>query len=353
MKALRKFFQILSVLAVFAMLFAQVGKVAAQSDSNYADWNNPQWADEFATGSRNAVFSTANPLPKGSELPQAVKDAMTHGMVVVLIEPWRMGCPVSPETDPNCNVGYVKSFTDWDKLYEAVYGKVEANKGHAGPWTDGSVHLTRIPELAAGVATDTDWAMFANGDLKITFAENQLLPDQDPTAGAKSFRLIEPWRHTCIGSNSSDPDCNVGKSGVFPDWQSLKEYLSEGGWTRGSVMAQDKVFDAGGNLPTPVAAPTMAPVVPTTSPSMPELPLFGFARGVITIAMVIIGLMILFMLIVTVWAVVAAWHIHWLYGIGTLIVALVLQTLLGIIGTLLLVIWIIVIRFAKWDWPKP
>lgn len=335
--------QILVVVGfLFASVFNPVG-VAAQTDPNFADWDNPQWAEEFAIGSRNAVFSTTNPLPKASELPQEVKDALTHGMVAVLIEPWRVGCP-EPLTDPNCNVGYVKSFTDWSKLYRTVYGKIEANKGNIGPWTNGSVHLTRIPELAAGIATETDWGMFANGDLKITFAENQLLPVEDPTAGANSFRLIEPWRHTCIGDDSTDLDCNVGKSGVFPDWQSLRDFLSTGGWTRGSIMTQDKVILITGNLPEVVVVPPVVeqPIesvkIQSDVVSTTLNPIFGYFTGVVTWLLIGLALMYLVMLLITIWAVWIAWRIHWAIGLVMLFVALVVQYFLGIIGTALVLL---------------
>ncbi len=348
MNARKSVFQILAILAIlFATVFSPVG-VAAQ-DSNFADWNNPQWADEFASGSRNAVFSTANPLPKESDLPQAVKDALAHGMVAVLVEPWRVGCP-EPLNDVNCNVGYVKSFYDWDKLYDAVYKSVEANKGHVGPWTDGSVHLTRLPEVAAGLATQADWGMFTNGDLRITFAENQLLPDQDPTAGAKSFRLIEPWRHTCIGSNSSDPDCNVGKSGVFPDWQSLKDYLSEGGWTRGSVMAQDKVSDAGGNLPQPGADdPYVQPNVPVEHFTIDLtwfFNLFNFVKWSILFGWIFMAFVMLASFGLWLWSVIVMWRVHWLWGLAAAISGFLFPVIVPIA-------WLILHKFAVTTWPVP
>jgi hypothetical protein len=259
--------------AIFAvaLIFGAFGvsPVLANTDPNDPRWEDPTWVREFVDGKRNAVFGPI-PLPSSDELPQAVKDALTHGGFAVLIEPWRVGCPVSPETDPNCNVGFVRSFTDWDELYNAVYGKVEANSGHIGPWTDGSVKISYMREVTADEMKAADWVNYANGQVRVNFAENKPLPNEDPTNGAVAHFLNEPWRHTCVGK-VSDLNCNVGESIVYQDWKEMLAYLAEGQWQRGSIMAMPKSASVGVNSPTlvPISVPTDTPV--PTGNSAPTL----------------------------------------------------------------------------------
>lgn len=260
------FSKILASLVLVTMLLTMVGTpvVSAQEDPNTPRWNDSTWVQSFVDGKVNAVFSAAHPLPK--DPPQQVKEAMAHNAYGVLIEPWRKGCPTNPAQDPNCNVGFVRSYTNWDELYKAVYTAVEANPGHVGPWTDGSVKMSYLREMTSDEMSSADWAQYAMGKVRVNFAENKPLPADDPTNGAVAHLLNEPWRHTCIGL-TTDADCNVGKEGTFQDWKDMISYLEEGKWERGSILAMPKSTPAGGNLPNPGAAAAPGQDAPAATPN--------------------------------------------------------------------------------------
>ncbi|MFH2019267.1 MAG: hypothetical protein ABII80_01485 [bacterium] len=327
---------------------------AQQEDPNTPRWDDPTWVQSFVDGKVNAVFSSTHPLPKLNKLPDKVKDALTHGGFVVLIEPWRIGCPTDPVNDINCNVGFIRSFTDWKEMYNTAYGAVEANPGHVGPWTDGSVHITYIREITADEMKPADWAAYAHGNVKVNFAENKPLPKSDPTDGAVAHMLVEPWRHTCIGL-TTDLDCNVGKSGTFQTWEEMINYLSEGKWTRGSIISMPKNTLTGGNLPELVIVPAVEQPEPIESSQIQSEqvvattlnPIFGFFTGAITWLMIGLALMYLAMLCITIWAVLVAWRSHWAMGLAMLFVSLVAQIYFGIIGTIFVLILVVLLLIFR------
>ncbi len=257
----KKFFNALRIwsatIIVAVLTLGTIVLPVAADDPNTPRWNDSAWVQSFVDGKVNAVFSPAMPLPTYASLDQKIKDALTHGGFISLIEPWRKGCPSDPVKDPNCNVGFVRSYTDYNELYQAVYGAVEANPGHTGPWTDGSVHISYVREITADEMKATDWAVYANARVKVNFAENKPLPDADPMNGATAHMLIEPWRHTCMGL-TTDTNCKVGKSITFQTWKELKDYLKDNDWTRGSIMSMP--FSGSAPATTPESTSGKSPI---------------------------------------------------------------------------------------------
>lgn len=260
------FFNALFALAlVMSVMFGVVTPVAAQN-TNVTDWEDKAYVADFAAGKVNAIFEPENPIP--AEAPKEVLEALKRGAYLVVNEPYKAGCGDEPVTNVNCNVGFIRSFTDWNDMRDFVYSeKSEGNKGHFGPWTQGSFKISFIREMTADEMEIADWAAYMRGEIRVNFTENKPLPAKDPTNGLVDHALSEPWRHGCNG-DSTNPNCQVGSAGVG-NWEAVLKYLKDGKWTRGSIVAWPKEASA--------------TAVPSNTPAVTNTPAAGSATGTATI----------------------------------------------------------------------
>ncbi len=269
---MNKLFNFLMVaIFVTALALSAIGTapVAAQSNTNLTDWESEAFLADFAAAKRNAIYEPSNPIPV--EAPEEVLEALERGAYLVVIEPWKAGCGDNPVQNPNCNVGFVRSFTDWTKMRNFLYGALsEGNPGHFGPWTNGSIKISYIREMTADEMDISDWVQYVQGKIRVNFAENKPLPIADPTNGLVLHALSEPWRHGCDG-NSENPNCQVGKSAIGT-WVEILAKLKEGKWTRGSIVAWPKEASA-------TAVPSNTPVAPAAGSVTPATPAAGTATA--------------------------------------------------------------------------
>lgn len=244
---------------IMSVMFGTVTPVAAQN-TNVTDWEDKAYVADFAAGKVNAIFEPENPIP--AEAPKEVLEALKRGAWLVINEPYKDGCGSdNPVENLNCNVGLIRSFTDWNDMRDFVYGKSEGNPGHFGPWNRGSFKISFVREMTPDEMDVADWAAYMRGEIRVNFTENKPLPAKDPTNGLVDHALSEPWRHGCDG-NSENPNCQVGSAGVG-NWEAVLKYLKDGKWTRGSIVAWPKEASATA-VPsnTPKGTPT-ATVQPT------------------------------------------------------------------------------------------
>lgn len=194
---------------------------------------NAKWMGCFLTGDINWVFSPEEPLPL--DPPRDVRQALASGKFAKLVEPWRPGCD-NTMTNPNCNIGYLKFFSDWGTMY--AFTRVgETRPNVKGPWTMGSVWITPGPlvQMSPGIAaTDEEKRLLCNGLVEWNFSENYPLPQTSPCSSGTLFTLREPFRGGCTGA-TDDQNCNVGFGKQFTSWSSLLAFLKDGNWPRGSV----------------------------------------------------------------------------------------------------------------------
>lgn len=248
---------------VMSVMFGAVTPVAAQSNTNVTDWEDKAYVADFAAGKKNAIFEPENPIPV--EAPKEVLEALKRGAYLVINEPYKAGCGDEPVTNVNCNVGLIRSYTDWNDMRDFVYSeKSEGNEGHFGPWTHGSFKISFIREMTADEMEIADWAAYMRGEIRVNFTENKPLPAKDPTNGLVDHALSEPWRHGCNG-DSTNPNCQVGSAGVG-NWEAVLKYLKEGKWTRGSIVAWPK------EAVQATAVPSNTPVAPATGSVTPATP---------------------------------------------------------------------------------
>lgn len=246
----------------------------AQGYGNVAHPEEPNWVSCFTQGWVNWVFSADRPLP--ATPPEAVEDALRHGLFVQLTEPWRGGCD-NTLTSPHCNIGYLKLFSDWGTL-RAFLAKGEItlrNTTKVGPWSEGSLWITDdFIEVAPGdTVADDDVALFLDGALGWAFAENYPLPTTVP-GGLNTFYLHETWRGGCIGDQLPDANCNVGQIKTFTNWVDMLAYLKENNWDRGSVWANraDMMPSDGIDVQATQVPTTVAPQPTPEPPAPPEPP---------------------------------------------------------------------------------
>ena len=283
---MNKLFNFLMVaIFVTALALSAIGTVpVAAQNINTTDWEDKVYVADFATGKVNAIFEPENPIPV--EAPKEVLEALKRGAYLVVIEPYKGGCGgEKPVENVNCNVGFIRSFTDWNDMRDFVYGKSEGNKGHFGPWTHGSFKISFVREMTADEMEIADWAAYMRGEIRVNFAENKPLPAKDPTNGLVNHALSEPWRHGCNG-DSTNPNCNVGKSGVGP-WAEVLKYLEDGKWTRGSIVAWPKEAPVATAMPSNTPAVTNTPAAgaangtETVPPTATSLPTFTATPGTV------------------------------------------------------------------------
>ncbi len=208
--------------------------------SDYKNRPHPEdakWMACFLTGDVNWVFAPDDPLPL--DAPKDVRQALTSGKFVKLVEPWRPGCDNSMSS-PDCNIGYLKLFSDWGTMF--AFTRVgETRPNVKGPWTMGSLWVTPGPlvQMSPGVAaTDEEKRLLCNGLIEWNFSENYPLPTTSPCASDTLFTLQEPFRGGCIG-RTDDKNCNVGFAKQY-NWSSLLTFLKDGNWSRGSVWVPRK-----------------------------------------------------------------------------------------------------------------
>lgn len=258
-------FVLTAIIAVTLMLsvFAPVTSVAAQN-INITNWEDKVYLADFAAGKKNAIFEPENPIPV--KAPEEVMDALERGAYLIVIEPYKAGCGGNnPVENVNCNVGFIRSFTNWDDMRDFLYVlNSEGNPGHFGPWVHGSIKISYIREMTPDEMEASDWVMYMKGEIRVNFAENKKLPAEDPTDGLVLHVLSEAWRHGCDG-NSENSNCEVGKAGKG-NWQAVLNYLEEGKWTRGSIVAWPK------EAVQATAVPSNTPVAPATGSVTPATP---------------------------------------------------------------------------------
>lgn len=256
---------------VTALALSAIGTapVAAQSNTNVTDWESEAYLADLAAGKVNAIYEPSNPIPV--EAPEEVLEALKRGAYLVVVEPWKAGCGDNPVQNTNCNVGFVRSFTDWTKMRNFLYSaESEANEGHFGPWTDGSIKISYIREMTPDEMDNSDWAQYIQGKVRVNFAENKPLPATDPTKGLVNHALTEPWRHGCNG-DSANPNCQVGNA-MEGGYQAVLDYLKKGNWTRGSIVAWPKEASATtvpSNTPAVTNTPAAGTPVVINTPATP------------------------------------------------------------------------------------
>lgn len=250
---------------VMSVMFGAVTPVAAQN-TNVTDWEDKAYVADFAAGKVNAIFEPENPIP--AEAPKEVLEALKRGAWLVMNEPYKDGCGGdNPVENLNCNVGLIRSFTDWNDMRDFVYGKSEGNPGHFGPWNRGSFKISFVREMTPDEMDVADWAAYMRGEIRVNFTENKPLPATDPTNGLVNHALSEPWRGGCDG-NSENPNCQVG-SAEQGSYKAVLDYLKKGNWTRGSIVAWPKEA-------------VQATAVPSNTPAVTNTPAAGSATGTAT-----------------------------------------------------------------------
>lgn len=263
------FYRFMVAIFVTVLALSTIGTVtpvAAQSNTNVTDWESEAYLADLAAGKVNAIYEPSNPIPV--EAPEEVLEALERGAYLVVVEPWKAGCGDNPVQNTSCNVGFVRSFTDWTKMRNFLYSaESEANEGHFGPWTNGSFKISYIREMTPDEMDNSDWAQYIQGKVRVNFAENKPLPATDPTKGLVNHALTEPWRHGCNG-DSTNPNCQVGNA-MEGGYRAVLDYLKKGNWTRGSIVAWPKEASA--------------TAVPSNTPAVTNTPAAGSATGTATI----------------------------------------------------------------------
>lgn len=260
----------------------------AESYGNAAHPEDPEWVACFVDGWVNWIFGTDNSGPLPENPPQAVLDALDHGLFVQVTEPWRPGCD-NTLLHPDCSIGYLDLFSDW-KTLRAFLGTgsfEQAGVMKQGPWSIGSLWMTEdFVQVARGDSMpDVEMALFCEGALGLAFAYDgeYPLPSSAPCDGDNTYYLWESWRGGCIGDEPTDLNCNVGLMVGSEEWTFILSYLTDNNWTRGSIWAnRDDMAEADGlvitALDTPAPVPTAteefaptATVAPTaeTTPTNP------------------------------------------------------------------------------------
>jgi hypothetical protein len=217
---------------------------------NIAHPEDPAWVSCFVQGWVNWVFGTENGQPLPNDPPQAVKDALQHGLFVQLTEPWNATCDNTLQ-HPDCSIGYLDLFSDWDDLLAFLaVGKFEqAGIMKDGPWSIGSLWMAEdFVQVSRGdTMPDVQMNLFCNGSLGLAFAFDgeYPLPSATPCGGdGNVYYLWESWRGGCIGDEVTDVNCNVSQLLVYEDWSAMLSYLSDNSWTRGAVFANSEQLSA-------------------------------------------------------------------------------------------------------------
>lgn len=256
----------------------------ASSYGNAAHPEDPEWVSCFVAGWVNWIFGTENSGPLPADPPQAVVDALDHGVFVQLTEPWNPGCD-NTLVHPDCSIGYLDLFSSWNDLRAFLgLGKFEqAGIMKDGPWSIGSLWMTTdFVQVSQGdTMPEAKTALFCDGALGLAFAFDgeYPLPSTTPCHGSNTYYLWESWRGGCIGDEPTDENCNVSQLLVYEDWDEMLSFLNDNGWTRGSVWANSErlaaiiagsatVLDT--SVPLPTATETLAPTATVVAPTATE-----------------------------------------------------------------------------------